>query len=98
MAAFRRSVEDGVDAIETDVHISKDGVIVLSHDPTLKRCFGVEKKIADCDWKELSEARTLREPHEPLPRLEDLLVYLSEPKAASIWVLLDIKVSLAIHK
>jgi len=63
-------------------------------DPTLQRCFGVDKKIADCDWKELSEARTLREPHVGMPRLDEFLEYLSQPETAHIWVLLDIKVRL----
>jgi glycerophosphoryl diester phosphodiesterase len=31
MAAFRGAVEVGVHAIETDVHLSKDGVVVLTH-------------------------------------------------------------------
>lgn len=31
MRAFRGAVEAGVHALETDVHLSKDGVVVLSH-------------------------------------------------------------------
>jgi glycerophosphoryl diester phosphodiesterase len=31
MGAFRGAVEVGADAIETDIHLSKDGVVVLSH-------------------------------------------------------------------
>lgn len=31
MAAFRKAVEVGAHALETDVHLSKDGVVVLSH-------------------------------------------------------------------
>ena len=31
MAGFRGAVDIGAHAIETDVHISKDGVVVLSH-------------------------------------------------------------------
>lgn len=31
MAAFRAAVEVGAHALETDVHLSKDGVVVLSH-------------------------------------------------------------------
>jgi len=31
MAAFVAAVEVGAHAIETDLHISKDGVVVLSH-------------------------------------------------------------------
>jgi hypothetical protein len=58
----------------------------------LKRCFGVDKKIIDCDWEFISGLRTHREPHEPMPRLLDLLEYLAQPAMMQIWLLLDIKV------
>jgi glycerophosphoryl diester phosphodiesterase len=31
MGAFKGAVEVGAHAIETDIHLSKDGVVVLSH-------------------------------------------------------------------
>lgn len=31
MGAFKGAVEVGAHAIETDVHLSKDGVVVISH-------------------------------------------------------------------
>ncbi|KAK8115162.1 hypothetical protein PG999_007231 [Apiospora kogelbergensis] len=91
MAAFRSAVEIGAHAIETDLHLSKDGVVVLSHDGTLKRCFGEDRKVADCDWSYLSTLRTTRKPPQPMPRLVDLLEYLAQPGQEHIWVLLDIK-------
>lgn len=91
MRSFKAAVKARAHAIETDIHLSKDGVVVLSHDADLKRCFGVQKKIIDCDWVELSQLRTLQEPHEPMPRLLDLLEYITRPGLEYIWVLLDIK-------
>lgn len=85
----------GANAIETDLHLSKDGIVVLSHDPTLKRCFGLKDKIIDCPWSYLSTLKTVREPRSHMPRLLDLLLWLSEPshpERERIWVLLDIKV------
>jgi glycerophosphoryl diester phosphodiesterase len=57
----------------------------------LKRCFGEETKIIDCDWEYLSHLRTLKAPHEPMPRLEDLLEYVAQPGLEHMWILLDIK-------
>ena len=37
MAAFDHAVSLGVDAIECDVHLSRDGEVVILHDPTLDR-------------------------------------------------------------
>lgn len=92
MLAFRAAVEAGAHAIETDLHLSKDGVVVLSHDASLKRCFGEDSKVRDHDWSYLRTLRTLRKPAQPMPRLLDLLEYLNQPGAQHIWLMLDIKV------
>lgn len=94
MDAFKAAVEIGAHALETDVHLSKDGVIVLSHDATLKRCFGVENKIINCEWSFLETLQTLKEPKGKILKLKSLLEYLATPGLESIWLLLDIKVRL----
>ncbi|KAL8805147.1 MAG: hypothetical protein Q9182_002129 [Xanthomendoza sp. 2 TL-2023] len=91
MGAFRGAVEAGVHAIETDVHLTKDGVVVLSHDATLKRCFGKPDKLIERDWAYISDQRTIQAPHEAMPRLIDLLEYLAAPGNEKTWLLLDIK-------
>ncbi|KAF1835163.1 tubulin-domain-containing protein [Decorospora gaudefroyi] len=91
MGAFKGAVEVGAEGLETDMHLTRDGVVVLSHDKDLKRCFGREEKIIDCDYDFISKLRTLKEPHEPMPRLADLLEYLAQPGLEDIWVMLDIK-------
>ncbi|KAL2264785.1 hypothetical protein VTJ83DRAFT_7295 [Remersonia thermophila] len=91
MAAFQGAVAAGAHALETDLHLSRDGVVVLSHDATLKRCFGVDKRVADCDWAELQTLQTLRAPHEGMPRLADLLRWLAQPALDHVRVLLDVK-------
>ncbi|KAK1569521.1 glycerophosphoryl diester phosphodiesterase [Colletotrichum navitas] len=93
LLAFRGALDAGAHALETDLHLSRDGVVVLSHDGNLKRCFGVDKKINECDWAYLETLRTVMAPGETMPRLEDLLVLLAEKGAGreGAWVLLDIK-------
>ncbi|QIW96015.1 hypothetical protein AMS68_001533 [Peltaster fructicola] len=89
--AFQAAIDNGAQAIETDIHITKDETVVLSHDPTMKRCFGRPEKIVDCTWEELRDVKTIRKPHVPMPRLLDLLDLLSEPGHEEVWCLLDIK-------
>ncbi|KAF1359797.1 tubulin-domain-containing protein [Lizonia empirigonia] len=91
MGAFRGAVEVGADAVETDIHLTRDGVVVLSHDKDLKRCFGRKEKLIHCDYEFVSKLKTLKEPHESMPRLADLLEYLAQPGLEEIWVMLDIK-------
>ncbi|KAK8103612.1 NAD(P)-binding protein [Apiospora kogelbergensis] len=93
MAAFRGAVEAGSHALETDLHLSKDGVVMLSHDATLKRCFKDIRKVADCDWEVLRTLRTVKKPSQSMPRLLDLLEYLGQPEQRDVWLLLDIKTS-----
>lgn len=91
MLAFREALKAGAQALETDVHITKDDTVVLSHDPTLSRCFGQKHKIIEKSWDEIKDLRTIAEPHVAMPRLNDLLEYLAQPGMEEIWILLDIK-------
>lgn len=91
--AFSGALAAGAHAIETDVQITNDGIIVLSHDPTLARCFGRDEKIADVTWEFIRPLRSLEDTSVGMPRLYDLLSWLAEDRARDdAWVLLDIKV------
>lgn len=92
MVAFRAAIAAGAQAIETDIHLTRDDVVVLSHDGTLKRCYGEAAKIIDRDWDTIRGLKSLREPKDTMPRLLDLLDLLSEPGHEDIWCLLDIKI------
>jgi glycerophosphoryl diester phosphodiesterase len=56
MAAFARAVEIGVDALETDVHLTRDEQLIVSHDDTAARTTGAQVAWADLD---LAETRRL---------------------------------------
>ena len=53
MAAFRLAWERKVDAIELDVHLTRDGELVICHDPDTKRTTGVAKEIKERTAAEL---------------------------------------------
>jgi glycerophosphoryl diester phosphodiesterase len=61
-AAFRRAVQDGADIIETDLHFTKDGHIVLIHDPTLDRTFEASGAISQHTLAELKQFRFKQPP------------------------------------
>lgn len=53
--SFRRAIELGVNAIELDVRKTKDDKLIISHDDTLKRVFGIDVKISETELKDLEE-------------------------------------------
>ena len=53
--AFDAAVEElGYRYIETDVQVSRDGVVVVFHDETLERTTNGTGKVADWDWEDLA--------------------------------------------
>ena len=56
LPAFERAVEVGADSIETDVHMTRDGVPIIAHDDTALRMAAVPAAWADLD---LADARHL---------------------------------------
>ena len=71
LLAFRKAVEHGYGA-ELDVHLSKDGRLVVIHDESLLRTAGVDRKVCDCTTREL-RSYFLEETGEPIPFLEEVL-------------------------
>ena len=91
VAAFRASVEEGYDLIECDLKYTKDGEIVVLHDPTVNRTARKQngESIADplrIDHITLAEARELeygawkheRFKGEPIPTLAELLDFAAQ--------------------
>jgi len=54
IVAFDHGLSYGSDGLEFDVHLSRDGVVVVHHDETLERTTGVEGRIADRTADELA--------------------------------------------
>ncbi|HAP78107.1 MAG TPA: glycerophosphodiester phosphodiesterase [Acidimicrobiaceae bacterium] len=71
MPAFEYAVGLGYRYIETDVHVTADGVLVAFHDNDLQRTCGRPGRISDLPWSEVRQARVNGEA--PIPLLEDLL-------------------------
>lgn len=53
LPAFERALELGADALEMDVHATRDGVLVVSHDPDGRRMAGVARAFAEARWDEV---------------------------------------------
>lgn len=56
LAAFERAIQIGVDAVELDVHGSRDGQVVVIHDPTLDRTTDRSGAVRDLTLAKIREA------------------------------------------
>lgn len=54
LMAFQQSEALGVDMVECDVHVSRDGELMVIHDPTLKRTAGQALRVSDLTREELA--------------------------------------------
>lgn len=56
MVSFQAAYDLGARYLETDVHMTRDGEIVVSHDPDLARCCGGLGLIKDAAYAEIAKA------------------------------------------
>jgi glycerophosphoryl diester phosphodiesterase len=86
LAAFRRAVAMGADGIELDVHTTRDGELVVHHDPDVPGL----GPIANLTTVQLSRHRLAN--GEPVPSLEEALASVGE---LLVWV--EVKALAAAH-
>jgi len=55
LAAFSIALEHDVDAVEMDIHLSKDGSLMVIHDPLLMRLTGKPGAVSDYTAEELAQ-------------------------------------------
>lgn len=71
MPAFAGAVALGYRYVETDVHVTADGVVLAFHDDRLDRVTDATGVIGELTWDHVRRARVGG--REPIPRLEELL-------------------------
>jgi glycerophosphoryl diester phosphodiesterase len=70
-ASFSHARDLGYRYLETDVHATTDGVVVVIHDPSLDRVSDRSGKVGELPWAEVAKARVGGA--EAVPRLDELL-------------------------
>jgi glycerophosphoryl diester phosphodiesterase len=96
LLAFRNAIALGADFIEFDVHLSKDGELVVIHDPTLERTTTGAGPVKDRTVAELKalrlKDRTGAVTGETVPTLDEVVAVAAQGKRR---MLLEIKVDAA---
>lgn len=76
MPAFEAAVHLGADMVELDLRRTRDGVIVVLHDPTLLRLWGIDRTVGDLD---LAQIREIGEGDVRVPTLREVLAQFTIP-------------------
>jgi glycerophosphoryl diester phosphodiesterase len=82
LAAFAAAERAGADMVELDVQVTADGAVVVLHDETLQRIWGVPRAVAQMT---LDEVREVRSGEHGIPTLAEALA------ACTLPVMLDYK-------
>ncbi|WVF72916.1 hypothetical protein IAT40_007734 [Kwoniella sp. CBS 6097] len=92
LASFQAAIKEGCDGIESDVHATSDGVVLMFHDPTLDRTTTGKGLIREQPWSGVIEhVRTTKEPVQPIPLFEELIALLMEPQNQHVTLNIDCK-------
>ena len=78
MPAFEAAVAAGYRYLETDVHVTADGVLLAFHDEALDRVTDRMGLIRELPWSTVREARV--DGREPIPVFEELLLAFPEAR------------------
>ena len=73
LEAFKEAVKLGVNALELDVHITKDNVVVVFHDADGLRMAGEKAKIKDCSFLEIQKWRLGEKRNYKIPTFQEII-------------------------
>lgn len=77
VAAFQAAAAAGFRSFELDCRLTRDGEVVVLHDPSVARTTDGSARVAEMRY---DEVRGYKTPHGPIPRLDDLFAALKDWK------------------
>ena len=58
--AIEAAIRKGYYMVEVDLRLTQDSVLIIQHDPTFKRYYGVDKPVSSMTWEAISKLRSSR--------------------------------------
>lgn len=99
MEAFKLANQQGADGIELDIHLTKDGHLVVAHDETIDRCSNGTGRIIDKTLEELLtydfSNNNPKYKNLKIPTLKDVLCYVRDTRMT---VNIEIKSGIVIYE
>ncbi|KAI0787128.1 PLC-like phosphodiesterase [Irpex lacteus] len=94
LASFEAAMRDGADGIESDVHVSLDGVVVMFHDPySVAQNHERDGFIKERNWygeDGMEHLRTIKEPKQSIPTFAETVTLLMKPENEHIMFNIDV--------
>jgi len=80
LSSFEYILKYGIDGTELDANLTKDNKLIVFHDFSLKRMFGMEKKVGEVNYSEIKKCSLInfQNENEEIPLLEDALNLLKD--------------------
>lgn len=85
-SAIEEAIQRGYRMLEVDLRKSRDGKIVVHHDPTFERDYDHSGAVAEMNWDEIKELRSKKDGHSPL-----LFEEVAQKAAGRVGLMLDVK-------
>ncbi|KAH7105589.1 PLC-like phosphodiesterase [Auriculariales sp. MPI-PUGE-AT-0066] len=95
MASFQAAIRDGSEGIESDVHVSRDNVVLMFHDPDLSRTTNGKGLIREQEYhgdSGMKHLRTTKEPHQPIPTFTETVALLMQTENRHVEFNVDVKI------
>ena len=87
--ALQKAASLGYAAIETDMRVTRDGILIANHDADFERYYGLKEKVTGITWPEIQKLSSKLDHNRPL-KLESVLRFCQEN---NMYVMLDNKIS-----
>jgi glycerophosphoryl diester phosphodiesterase len=87
LPALLEAIKRGYNMVEVDLRVTKDSVLIIQHDNTFKRYYGVDRAVKEMTWEEISKLRSDKDSCKVL-RFEDALKHC----AGKMQVMIDNKI------
>lgn len=88
LPALQAAIAHGYKMVEIDMRVTKDGVLVINHDATFKKYYGVDTPVNKMKWADISRLKNSTNGSRVL-KLEDVFKYCS----GKIGVMIDNKIN-----
>lgn len=97
IACFRKGIASGANLIEMDIHMTKDNILVVSHDPTVDRMTNGTGSIANLNYDEIARLNIIEQDghvtDQHIPSFDETLALFADARrqGQEIGLLVEIK-------